>query len=255
MRPTRTIPPIVFRVIALLLAALLLAGCASTSKLQSTLGHKFKYSYSMTDPAQSADMLYRDDQLIIQFRVDDPGLRFQVQNITSDPMSIDWAKATITVRGVSSAVRTGRTLYDTTKTPPAAQTIPSLGVLRESVVPLGNSYFDGSQWRIDDLLPTTDANTHTMRSTISSLPGSMIEFRLPVTFGSEPRWYMFAFRADSVKQVSWNDYRPASWIPPHPPVKTLRPSPESQFTAVIIASSFLGFLRYIMTMNKVPVVE
>lgn len=154
-----------------------------------------------------------------------------------------------------SPVRNLSTFYDSTKSQPAVQTIPPLGVVRDVILPRGNSYFDGTQWRVDDLLPTTDANSRSMQTTITRMVGAAIELRLPVVCGSESRSYLFSFAVDSVIQIPWREYRPASWIPPHPPVKALRPAPEHQLTAVVIASGFLGFLSYMMTMKKVPVVE
>jgi hypothetical protein len=237
------------------LSALVLAGCTASSKLQLTLGNRYKYSVSMVGPEKSKDMLYRDEQLIIQFRVDDPGIRFQAQNISPDTMRIDWAKATIGVHGSISPIRTMSTFYDTTKLQPASQLLPSLGVVRDVMLPWGNTYFDGAQWRIDDLLPTSDANSHDMRNTIVRSVGSTIEIQLPIECGSDVRQYLFSFSVDSVRRILWSDYRPASWIPPHPPVKGLRPTSQDNLTAVIIASSFMGFLRYMMTVKKVPVVE
>ncbi len=235
--------------------ALVLAGCTASSNLQKTLGNKYKYSMSMVGPERSKDMLYRDEQLIIQFRVDDQGIRFQAQNISPDTMRIDWAKATIGVHGVLSPVRTMSTFYDTTKMRPASQVLPSLGVVRDVILPRGSCYFDGTQWRVDDLLPTTDENTHTIRNTIMRSVGNMIDIMVPIERGFDIRSYVFSFTVDSVRQIPWSDYRPASWIPPHPPVKVLRRTSQDNLTAVIIAGGFLGFLRYMVTMNKVPVVE
>jgi len=238
-----------------ILPALVLGGCAASSKLESSLGNKYEYSVSMVGPEKSKDMLYRDEQLIIQFRVDEPGIRFQAQNISPDTMRIDWSKATIGGRGLSSPIRTMSTFYDTTKQQPASQILPSLGVIRDVILPRGSIYFDGARWRVDDLLPTTDANTRAMRTIITSLVGSTIEIRLPIECGSDVRPYVFSFSVDSVRQISWSDYRPTPWLPAPPPVKGLRPTSKDNFTTVFIAGGFLGFLQYMMTMNKVPVVE
>ncbi len=235
--------------------ALVLAGCTASSRLQSTLGNKYKYSVSMVGPEKSADMLHRDENLIIQFQVDDPGIRYQLQNISPDTMRIDWAKATIGVHDLVSPIRTMSTFYDTTKMQPPSLVLPSLGVVRDVILPRGSTYFDGVQWRIDDLLPTTDVNTYAMRNTIMRLVGSLIEIRLPIECGSDVRSYVFSFSVDSVRQIPWGNYRAASWIPVAPPVKGLRPTPKDNITAVIIAGGFLGFLRYMVTMKKVPVVE
>jgi hypothetical protein len=209
----------------------------------------------MAVPEKSNDMLYRDEQLMIQFRVEDVGIRFQAQNISAEMMKIDWAKATITVHGQSSPIRMMSTFYDTTKTPLASQSLPSLGVVRDVFLPRGNIYFDGTQWRVDDLLPTTDVNTHAMRNTIMKLVGSMMEVHLPVERGSDIRSYTFSFAVDSVRQISWSEHRPAPWIPAPPPVKNMRPTAKDNLTAVFIAGGFLGFLRYMMTVHKTPVVE
>jgi len=238
-----------------ILPALVLAGCAASSKLQSTLGNKYKYSTSMTSPEKSKEMVYRDEQLMIQFRMEDKGIRFQAQNISPDTMRIDWSKASVGVHGTFSPVRTVSTFYDTTRQQPAVQVLASLGIVRDAILPRGNSYFDGAQWRVDDLLPTTDANTHGMKNNIMGLVGSTIEIQLPVECGSEVRPYVFSLSIDSVCQVSWSDYRPASWVPPSPPVKKLRPTAQDNFTSVILGASFLGFLRYMMTVKKIPVVE
>lgn len=238
----------------LIVSALVLVGCTASSTFQATLGNKYRYSVSMVGPEKSKDMLYRDERLMIQFRVEDPGIRFQAQNISADVMKIDWAKARIGIHGTSTPIRTMSMFYDTTKMEPASQVLPSLGVVRDVMVPRGNTYFDGAQWRVNDLLPTTDGNAHAMRNTIMQLVGSTIEIRLPIECGSDVRSYTFSFAVDSVRQISWSDYRPAPWIPAPPPGKNLRPNPMGNLTAVFIAVGFLGFLRYMMTVHKTPAV-
>jgi hypothetical protein len=239
----------------LVLLPLLLAGCVSSSKLQSTLGNKYAYSVSMVEPVRSKEMLFRDKQIVIQFRVDDPGFRFQIQNITPADMKIDWAHATINVHGLPSPVRSASMLYDTTNAEPASQSVPSLGVVREAIIPRTSVYFDGTQWHIDDLLPTTDGNTHAMRSSISKLVGSSIDLTLPIDFGADAHSYRFTFSIDSVRQIQWSEHRAPGWIPPLPPIHRLKPNPEDNVAAIIIAGSFLGILRYMTSLKKTPVVE
>ena len=239
----------------LIVPVLVLVGCTASSNFQSTLGNKYRYSVSMIGPEKSKDMLYRDERLMIQFRVEDPGIRFQAQNISANVMKIDWAKAKIGVHGTSTPIGTLSMFYDTTRMEPASQILPSLGVVRDVIVPRGNTYFDGVQWQVNDLLPTTDANTQTMKNTIMQLVGSTIEIRLPIEWGSEVRTYIFSFAVDSVYQISWSDYRPAPWIPAPPPAKSLRSTSNEYIAAAVIAVGFLGFLRYMMTLHKTPAVE
>jgi hypothetical protein len=54
----------------------------------------------MVAPVKSPNLLFRDDRLIIQFRFDDPAIRFQAQNISSTNMRIDWTKASLGIGGL-----------------------------------------------------------------------------------------------------------------------------------------------------------
>ena len=239
----------------ILLSSLVLAGCSASSRLQSTFGSKYRYSFSMVEPERSNEMLFRDEQLIIQFRLDDPGIRFQVQNISAVDMKIDWARAAIKIDDRQSSVRNLATFHDTTKTVPASQIVPSLGVVRDVVVPRANIYSDGTQWRVDDLLPTTDAGSFAMRTTIANMVGRSIELLLPIGSGQDDREYRFRFSVDSVHQIPWSDYHAPGWIPPHPPIHKLKPSFNDNVVAVVIAGGFLGILHYMTSLKKTPVVE
>ena len=243
------------QILILLFPAFLLVGCTASSRLQSTLGNKYRYSISMFAPEKSKDLLFRDDQLIIQFRLDNPGIRFQLQNISPTDMRIDWTNASIGIHNAYSPVRNISTIYDTTANIPASQLIPPLGVIRDAILPRGNTYFDGAQWCIDDLLPTTDANSRAMMNTIMRQVGSSVDVILPVDFGSGVRTYQFTFSVDSVRQVAWSDYRPASWLPPQPPVRRLQQSAGDWITAAVLATGFLVVLRYVTAAKKTPVVE
>ena len=243
------------QILILVFPALLLVGCTASSRLQSTLGNKYQYSFSMVAPEKSKDMFFRDDQLIIQFRMDNPGIRFQIQNISPTDMQIDWARASIGIHNAYSPVRNISTIYDTTAKIPSSQLIPPLGVIRDAILPRGNIYFDGAQWRVDDLIPTTDANSRAMMNTIMKLVGNSIDVILPVEFGWGVHTYQFTFSVDSVRQMAWSDYRPASWLPPQPPVRRLQQSAEDWVTAAILATGFLVVLRYVMAAKKSPVVE
>jgi len=243
------------QILILVFPLLLLVGCTASSRLQSTQGNKYQYSISMFAPEKSKDMLFRDDQLIIQFRLSNPGIRFQIQNISPTDMRIDWANALIGIHNAYSPVRNISTFYNTTAKIPSGQLIPPLGVIRDAILPRGNTYFDGVQWRVDDLLPTTDANERAIMNTIMRQVGGSIDVILPLEFGSDVRTYQFTFSVDSVRQVAWSDYRPPSWLPPQPPVRRLQQSVEDWVTAAILTTGFLVVLRYVTVAKKTPVVE
>ena len=59
-----------------------------------------------------------------------------------------------------------------------------------------------------------------------------------------------------LQNISWNDYRSAGSIPRYSPLKGFRPTSQESFAkAIIIVGGFPGYLRDIMTIEKVPVVE
>ncbi|MDP2885365.1 MAG: hypothetical protein Q8P51_10135 [Ignavibacteria bacterium] len=71
--------------------------------------------------------------------------------------------------------------------------------------------------------------------------GSTIEIQIPVECGSDVRSHTFSFSVDSVRHISWNDYRSAGSIPPYSPMKGSRPTSQESFTtAIIIVGGFLG---------------
>jgi hypothetical protein len=209
----------------------------------------------MVAPEKSASSLFRDDALIIQFRFDDPAIRFQLQNISSSEMEIDWAKASLGIRGMYSPVRNLATFHDSGAVAAVGPVIPSLGVVRDIILPRENVSFDGTQWHVADLLPTTDRNSPETRNSILGSAGSNIDVMLPIRFGANSRLYRFTFVVDSVRQISWVEQRTPGWLPPGPPVRKLRPSTAEQITAAIIAGGFLGVFAYMRTAKKSPIVE
>ncbi len=136
---------------------------------------------------------------------------------------------------------------------PANRSVPPLGVIRDVILPKGNTHFDGSRWRQDDLLPTTDGNSSALREKILGMVGSSIDVLLPLSFGRDQHLYHFTFAVDSVSQLRWQDYHPAIWLPTAPPIHTFRPTTPDLITAVVIAGGFLGFLRYILVAKQSPV--
>jgi hypothetical protein len=241
--------------IAALVLGLLLLGCSAASRLQSYSGNKYRYFVSMVAPEKSAISLFRDEALIIQFRFDDPAIRFQLQNISDGEMEIDWARASLGIRAMYSPVRNLSSLYDSGAATATGPVIPSLGVARDIILPRKNVSFDGTQWKVADLLPTTDRNSPQLRDSILASAGTEIDVMLPVWFGGNPRLYHFRFAVDSVSRIPWSEDRVPAWLPPVPPARKLRPSTVEQITAAIIAGSFLGVFAYMRTAKKTPIAE
>lgn len=243
------------RLMLLVLPSVWMLGCGAASRLTSSLGNKYRYTLSMVQPAKSDSLLFRDHRLIIQFRFDDPAIRFQVQNISSVPMRIDWPRVLLDLGGLPQPVRTLATFYDTSIVLTLGPALQPLGVMREVIAPRTGVTVRGSQWRLADLLPTTDGNSFSRESAIRGSVGRKISLTLPVQFGRETITYGFVFSVDAVQQISWNEYASASWLPPVPAVVRLGPSSEDNLTAAIIVGGFAGLISYMLTVKKTPVVE
>jgi hypothetical protein len=207
----------------------------------------------MIAPVQSKDRLYRDDRIIVQFRLEESAVRFQLQNLSDSTLLIDWPHASIGVRGIYSPVRNLSVFYDTVSVRPAGCFIPPLGVIRDVILPEGNTHFDGSRWRREDLLPTTDGNSPAMKNTIAGMVGSPIDVLLPVAVGGAQHQYHFTLAVDSISQLRWDEYRAASWLPSEPPVRHGGPTIGDNITAVIVVSGILGFFSYMLVAKKSPV--
>lgn len=230
-------------------------GCSASSQVSSSLGNKYRYVVSLSAPQKSDLLLFRDDRLIIQFRFDDPAIRFQLQNILPVSLRLNWAHAWLALGGPPVPVRTLATYYDTSSVPTPSAPIPSLGVIRDVIAPRANISVRGGEWRTADLLPTTDGNSFGGESTIREMVGRTIELNLPVRFDNDIVNYRFVFSIDSVRQISWSEYAPPAWLPPAPPLRSLGPSSEDRITTAIIVGGFAGFFRYMMLKKKNPVVE
>lgn len=239
----------------LALPAFWMLGCSASSRTQSSPGNKYRYFVSLSAPQKSEALLFRDERIIIQFRLDDPAIRFQVQNISPVSMRLDWAHASLALGGPAVPVRNLETYYDTSSAPAMSTDIPSLGVIRDVVAPKSGISVRGREWRSAELLPTTDGNSFERESAIRGMVGRTIELTVPVRFDAEIATYRFVFSIDSVRPILWSEYRPPAWLPPAPPVQSLGPSSEDRVTTAVIVSGFAGFLRYIMTMKKSPVTE
>lgn len=248
----RTVPCLMF---LLALSSFVLAGCGASSRLRSAYGNKYRYGISMISPVTSDAMLYRDERMIIQFRFDDPAIRFQAQNISPGVMQIDWSRVYLEIGGKRSAVRNLLTYFDTTATSSTSGPIQSLEAVRDVIVPAENILIKEKKWHAEDLIPTTDGNEVEREKLIRSMKGQRIQLVFPVSFNSVPETYRFTFSIDSVTRMLWSDYRPPAWFPRPPPVAGLKPTTEDKITTVVIVGGFAGFLRYFVTMKKTPVIE
>jgi hypothetical protein len=233
--------------------AVLVSGCATTSPFSPGSGNKYQYFYSLIYPVRADNLLFRDDSVIIQFKFDEAAIRFQLQNISTSTIHIVWNKASMQQNGRYFSVRHADNLYTDRSDTNASVLLPPLGYLRDLIIPRNNILFDGKEWVEDDLFPTTDNRNVALREHIHHSVGQQVGLILPLAFGTAIKNYEFDFQIDSVKQLPWKDYHPVKRIP-EPPVPPSHPVLDNITTAIIVVG-VLGLSTYLITSKKNPPTE
>lgn len=242
------------KIIGTILVLSLFIGCGSISQFSPAKGGKYAYKYTMVYPIESSEMLFQDDSIIIQFKFDEGAIRFQLQNIAESELRILWDKAAISINGQYFPVRHSDNLYTDTSLIAYSMLVPSMGYVRDLVIPRQNVYFNGEEWIEEHLLPTMDKNDPALRNEILSSVGKPITFLLPLEFGSTQRNYEFEFHVADVVQVPWKDYVPQPRVPA-PPAVPRKTAALDRVTAAIVTVGVLGFSAYLLTMKKNPPTE
>ena len=232
---------------------LLVSGCATTSSFTPGSGNKYQYFYSMIYPVQAENLLFRDDSIIIQFKFDEAAIRFQLQNISRSTIHIRWDKVSMHQNGRYFSIRHADNLYTDHTDTNAAVLLPSLGYLRDLVIPRNNISFNGKEWVEDDLFPTTDNRNPVLREHIKHSVKQQVGLVLPIAFGTTIKNYEFDFQIDSVTPLPWKDYYPVKRIP-EPPVPPAHPLLDNVTTAIVVVG-VLGFSAYLLTSKKNPPIE
>jgi hypothetical protein len=241
-------------VLVIVLPSQAFLSCAGGHFLGMGRGNKYAYSYTMTAPVDSPLMIFQDDSLKIQFKIDDSSIRFQLQNLSQSEMAVQWDKVSLGVDHAYSLVRHIINLYADTARGERSVQFPPRGYIRDLVMPVDNIFFDGSKWMQTDLFQTRDGGKDEMKGTIEKNVGKSLALILPLKFGSAPKEYRFQFRIVSVKPVLWRDYRPSLPVPPPPPRQT-GADLEDEITTAFIVVGLLGFAAFMISLKKQPVAE
>ncbi len=234
---------------------ILLAGCSAASRLQSSLGYKYRYSYRLVSPSSGGRMTFQDDRIRIAFRIDDGAIRFQLRNRSSIPVQVKWDDASIGVRDRYYAVRNTRTLYVPSYRDNAVPTILPSGYVIDMAMPAENISFDGNEWKEKDLLPTTDRNSAAIRQRVLGNKGSIVNLLLPLQAGDSVWSYTFQFQAVSVDSLGWARYRKPRR--PAAPMKQgkITTGTDDQIVTALVVAGLLGVGAILLTQKKSPPVE
>ncbi|HEX9615143.1 MAG TPA: hypothetical protein VGA55_06535 [Bacteroidota bacterium] len=237
---------------AVVLFFILIGGCSTASRLQSSFGTKYKYTYRLVSPFSGRTMSFQDTRLRILFRIDDSAIRFKLQNLSASTMKVVWEDASIGVRNRFYAVRNTRTLYLPSYRDNAVPAIMQGGYVIDLAIPAENISFDGEQWAEKDLLPTTDRESHAVRQSILNAKGNAVNVLLPIRVGEEVVNYTFKFEVTAVNVLPWERYKKPRR--PLPPVSLPEPAfagTDQIITAVIVAS-VVGISAILLTQKKSP---
>lgn len=245
--------------VAAVIAVVVLAGCSAASRLQSSLGNKYKYSYQLMSPSSGYKMSFQDRLIRIQFLIDDGAIRFKLTNKSIVPIRIKWDDVSVGVRGRYYAARNTRTLYLADYQDKAVPVIPPNGYVIDLALPSENISYDGKQWKEKELLPVTDRNSEEMRNRILAHKGSTVNLMLPIVAGEATVLYDFRFQVMSVEPVAWERYRrPRRPLPPPlliPSSAKIEADSDDQLITAIVAAGLLGVGAILLTQKKSPVVE
>ncbi len=240
-----------------LACALMMQGfvsCAGGKFLGIGRGNKYVYEYSMVGPVKSQHMLFQNDSLKVQFSIDDTSVRFRLQNLTGASVRIHWKDVSIGVDNRYSWGMNSSTIYADSGSGRSSVPIPRLGYVEDLVIPSDNVNREGKQWFETDLFQTTDGGQKTTVEAIEKNIGKSIVLNLPLEFGGRIVEYRFVFTVTSVKRIPWSDVRtPSRSVPPTP--KEGSAEIEDQVTTGFIVVGLLGFVIFMVSLKKEPVVE
>lgn len=234
---------------ALVIAGALLAGC-------SGLGHsasgRMWYTYELAAPVKSKDLLFRDDHLIVQFKLDESALRFQLQNVSEAPVSIDWEKASVSLNNRTYALRNSATWYAPPSVIPSSVTVPPLGYIRDMVIPKENVYQENGRWIERPFFPNDDLGSAKRRALIMRYRGSRVTLTLPVRIAEVVKEYTFSFRVGAIDPLPPNTLPPPKERPPVPPVSGGEGSVTRAVIPMIITAGVLGVAVVLLSQKKTP---
>jgi hypothetical protein len=238
--------------LTLSIAALVLTGCSVASRLESSFGMKYRYSYALVSPKSAWKRAYLDKRIKMLFLIDDGAVRFKLSNLSDETMTIDWPNASVGVSGRYYTVRNARTYYGQSPVstgPP----IPPKGYVIDLAIPAQNVSYDGKAWQERDLLPTTDRHSETVRKRILGSTGRTVDLILPIQFEqSGTITYNFRFSVAAVNELPWNRYKRPHRPPAPRPVNPVKVTSNDQVITAAIIAGVLGISAVLLTQKKAP---
>jgi len=231
------------------MCSMVLLSCSS-SFFSSSSSFKYRYNYVLQYPIESEQLLYRDDSIYVQFRIDEGAVKLQIQNISTTNAEILWDRASLGINNRHYPVKHSRTLYVDSINCGQSTTLAPLGYTVDLVIPAKNVYYDGKKWRELDLIPTEDTKTFSIEQNRDKILSSTITLNLPIRFGERTKEYLFDFIINGIDKIPWSNYQPPR-RPPPPPRKGNFETKDQIITAAVLAT-VIGVTSIFVTQKKVP---
>ncbi len=240
-------------VVTLLIGSLLLSGCSGAAAVPP--GTNYLYTYRMTQPVTSDQLLFKDNYITIQFNFDQSAVSFQLQNISGASMSVVWEKVSIGVNKRTYSVRNTSNFYSMTSAPPMPTVIPPLGYIRETMIPRDNIFMEKGQWVEKDLFLTNDRNNTKLKKAITGYVGGEVTLSIPVKIGEIVTDYAFTFNIVKVTPLPSRLLPPVKVRPPAPKTPVMESSSSSNVVPIAIAAGVLGVAIYLLSQKKTPAAD
>lgn len=234
----------------LLVSMTFFLGCSGSMFSSKRASTRFIYNYTLLEPVKNDQMLYKDDYINIQFKLDESAVKFQLQNVTDVPISIDWQNASIVLNNRVFPVRNTNTLYQTELKKPPSVVIPSLGYIRDMVIPSENITLDNNVWVEKDFFPSDDMGSLARKKLIMKYVGSRVKLLLPIKISEIVEEYTFTFRVKSITEVPQNMLPPPKERPKPPPVSITAAQASQSLLPIIIAGGILAVAIYALSKEK-----
>jgi len=235
--------------VLLLLLLQALAGCSAFNFLSSDQGNRYQYRYKLTSSLVDSLMIFRDDHIYIQFRIDDAAMKFQIQNISPEHLEIPWSRVSLGINGEFTPVRNSGNLYAEGQPCSPSTVLPPLGHTIELLIPARNIRSDAGQWKEQDLLPTVDHASVVEGEKIQRLAGSSLVLIMPMRFGDTTIDYSFRFTVASVDRIPWENVRYLRRPPPPGRAKEMLTSDQVVTAGIVVG--FVGIASILLTQKKV----
>jgi hypothetical protein len=211
-------------------------------------GGRYIYNYSLIEPAVNDQLMFKDDYITIQFKFDESAIKFQLQNISDVPLSIVWENVAIGLNNRVFPVKNTATLYQTDLGHPPAVVIPSLGYIRDMVIPRDYISISKDAWVEKDIFPTDDMGSAARKKLITKYMGSQVKLLLPIKIGEVVQEYSFTFKVKGITPLPENRVPPVKERPAKPKIATAGSS--SALLPVLIAGGILAVAIYAFSKEK-----